>query len=150
MKLTQKRYINRTFLITFYTLILLGCSEDNNGTKISGRWYTQSQIDDGQKLFERDCTTCHGINAKGTVHWKRKLPDGSYPPPPLNGIAHAWHHSMSALIRTIDNGGVPLGGKMPGFKGKFSDKEKFSLISYFQHFWPDETYQAWLQRGGLK
>ncbi len=128
----------------------MGCSQDDDEIKIVGRWYTQSQIDLGQTLYAGDCAICHGIKAEETVHWKQKLPDGSYPPPPLNGTAHAWHHSMSTLMRTIDNGGIPLGGKMPGFKGKFNDKEKISLISYFQNFWSDEIYQAWLQRGGLK
>jgi mono/diheme cytochrome c family protein len=150
MKLAQSRYNYRSFLITICTLLLLGCSEDNVEPNITGRWYKQSQINLGQKHYEKHCVTCHGINAEGTSQWKQKLPDGSYPPPPLNGKAHAWHHSMSALIRSIDDGGIPLGGKMPGFKGQFTDKEKFALISYFQNFWPDDTYEAWLQRGGLK
>lgn len=150
MKLVQRQCIKHTILITFYTLILLGCSQDNNETRITGRWYKQSQIDAGQRLFERDCATCHGLKAEGTLEWKQKLPDGSYPPPPLNGAAHAWHHSISVLMRTIDNGGIPLGGKMPGFKGKFSDKEKLELISYFQSYWSDDIYKGWLQRGGMK
>jgi mono/diheme cytochrome c family protein len=150
MKLIQLRHICCTFLIIFCILLLPGCGENNAEPKIAGRWYNQSQINLGQELYEKHCKTCHGFNAEGTSQWKQKLPDGSYPPPPLNGTAHAWHHSMSALIRSIDNGGIPLGGKMPGFKGQFDDKEKFALISHFQNFWPDKTYEAWIQRGGLK
>ncbi len=137
-------------LLVLFILSLSACSEESNEAKVSGRWYTETQIYEGKKLFASHCSSCHGIDAGGTSNWKRKLADGSYPPPPLDGTAHAWHHSMSVLIRTIDNGGIPVGGKMPGFKDSFNDKEKFTLIAYFQSFWPDKTYHAWLQRGGMK
>jgi hypothetical protein len=54
------------------------------------------------------------------------------------------------LKKVIDEGGVPLGGKMPGFKDKLNEEEKLAVISYFQSFWNDEIYRAWLARGGLK
>ena len=48
----------------------------------------------GGKIFNNNCAVCHGQNASGPKgDWREKLADGSYPPPPLNGTAHTWHHS---------------------------------------------------------
>ncbi len=127
-----------------------GCEQTGDGPKVAGRWYTQAQIEMGSKLYVENCIDCHLQDAQGTASWNELGPDGSYPPPPLNGTAHAWHHSLSVLKRTIDQGGVPLGGKMPGFEGKLNDAEKLAVISYFQSFWPDKIYSAWLERDGLK
>ncbi len=119
--------------------------------RVDGRWYSQSLVQVGKRVFEENCMACHGASGQGiTEDWKKPLADGSYPPPPVNGTAHAWHHPLVILFRTIDNGGVPLGGKMPAFKTKLSDEEKFAVVAYFQNWWPDEIYGAWVKRGGLQ
>ena len=113
----------------------------------SGRWYSAEQVARGKSLFQQHCAACHGEQAQGkTTNWKQRLPDGSFPPPPLNGTAHAWHHPMNILRSTIYRGGIPLGGKMPGFGDKLKPEEIDAVIAYFQSFWNDRIYQAWLQR----
>lgn len=127
-----------------------GCGEKPAENTVSGRWYTPSQVDSGHKVFKVHCATCHGENAEGTREWKKTLPNGAYPPPPLNGTAHTWHHPISVLKRTIDNGGIPLGGTMPGFASKLSDADKTAVIAFFQSYWSDEIYAGWAARGGLE
>jgi len=139
----------KRLLFLVLPLLIVGCVGNNNETKVGGKWYTQSQVDGGRILFEKNCAKCHGKNAQGTSNWKQILPDGSFPPPPLNGTAHAWHHSLSVLKRTINNGGIPLGGKMPAFKDKLSESEKNEVIAFFQSHWTKEIYDAWVKRGGL-
>ena len=113
------------------------------------RWYSQQQLRSGQAVFARHCAVCHGAQAQGTVpDWRQRLDDGSFPPPPLNGSAHAWHHPRSVLLQVINDGGVALGGKMPGFADILSDAEKLAAIAYFQSFWSEEIYANWLQMGG--
>ena len=117
---------------------------------VGDRWYTESFLRLGKNVFERNCMVCHGFNGEGIADdWQKPLADGTYPPPPLNGTAHTWHHPMSNLIRTINKGGKGWGGQMPAFGEKLSDNEKIAVIAYFQNWWPDEIYEAWLQRGGL-
>ncbi len=125
---------------------------ENSGKEaaFSNRWYTPSQLDSGAKTYQQYCLQCHNENAKGIVNWKQTRPDGNYPPPPLNGSAHAWHHDIGTLTRTIENGGVALGGVMPGFSGKLSAAEIRAVIAYFQSFWSDEIYRAWIENGGLE
>lgn len=113
---------------------------------LDGRWYTQSQVDRGRVVFLENCAVCHGERAAGTQDWKRRLADGSLPPPPLDGSAHAWHHDLDTLERTIINGGVALGGTMPGFGDRIDRQDRLAAIAYFQSFWPEQTMAAWRDR----
>ena len=138
-------------VLTSITLSLVACSNEENDKKveqkIEGRWYTSLQIAEGKKVFSSNCATCHGSEGQGlTGDWKKSMPDGSYPPPPLNGTAHAWHHSKEQLLRTINTGGIPLGGVMPAFVDKLNEKEKEAVMAYFMSLWTDRIYKAWEQR----
>lgn len=112
----------------------------------SGRWYDAEQLDKGEQLFQQLCAGCHGANAELTIDWKKKDSNGKYPPPPLNGTAHAWHHSLQQLKQTIKSGGVPLGGVMPAFESNLNDTDMDAVISYFQSKWPEQTYRKWADR----
>lgn len=123
---------------------LAGCNRDvRSADAVDGRWYTAAQVAQGRELFRRHCASCHGAQAEGTAQWRRPDSDGNYPPPPLNGSAHAWHHSLESLDRTIAVGGAPFGGVMPGFAGTLSEAERLATIAYFQSHWPSEIYDRW-------
>lgn len=113
------------------------------------RWYTKEQVTNGKELFSKNCAVCHGSKAEKTIEWKSPLADGSFPPPPLNGSAHAWHHPKSKLKEIVANGGTLYDGKMPPFKDVLSDDEQFAVMAYFQSFWSDEIYATWKKHGGL-
>ena len=49
------------------------------------------------------------------------------------------------LLRTIENGGVPLGGVMPAFDTLLDEKQSLEIIAYFQSLWTDEIYGRWLE-----
>lgn len=83
-------------------------------------------------------------------NWRDPLPNGKYPAPPLNGTAHTWHHPESLLLKTINNGGIAIGGTMPAFKETLSDKDKRAVLSYVESLWPEKTYKMWLERNGGK
>jgi thiol:disulfide interchange protein DsbC len=114
----------------------------------SGRWYTQKQVERGAAVFTQHCAACHGANAEATPNWRELTPDGKYPPPPLNGTAHAWHHPLDVLRRQIKLGGVPLGGSMPAFKDVLTAADIDAAIAYFQSKWDDEIYALWQERDG--
>ena len=58
----------------------------------------------------------------------------SYPPPPLNDTAHAWHHPKWQLIEIITNGGAKYDGKMPPFKNILTNEEKRGCNCIFSIF----------------
>jgi mono/diheme cytochrome c family protein len=104
-------------------------------------------LERGKILFQENCAECHGQQAQGTVeNWQIAGDDGKYPPPPLNGTAHAWHHPIGGLAHTIKNGTLEMGGSMPGWKDKLSDDEIFAIILWISSLWPDEIYESWMQR----
>ena len=147
----------RTMLAIIVAKLLLGCSpshesvEGCDGTLVAGRWYSVEQVQTGSKVFQDHCAQCHGAQAQGvTADWRARLEDGSFPPPPLNGSAHAWHHPLSVLLQVINQGGVPLGGQMPAFANQILDTEKLEAIAYFQSFWNDDVYGNWEQIGGTE
>lgn len=101
-----------------------------------------AQVARGSKTFAQSCAVCHGEKAVGAPNWRVRNSDGSFPPPALNGTAHAWHHPMSFLENIIVNGS-PTGGAMPPWKDKLSEQEIADVIAYFQSLWPDEIYRPW-------
>ncbi|HET8905100.1 MAG TPA: cytochrome c [Saccharospirillum sp.] len=112
----------------------------------TGRWYTQEEVTRGNEVFAENCAGCHGQNAESTPNWKTVAANGQYPPPPLNGTAHAWHHPLDVLKMVIEQGGEPVGGVMPAWGDRLSDRQIIDVIASFQSYWPDDVYQRWLER----
>ncbi len=147
--------------ITILALLLLitACSEQSD-TRSTGsaldrilgrktfveqikRNFDPKQVAQGQALFLKNCAVCHGQNAEGTPDWRKPLANGRYPPPPLNGTAHAWHHSTDELKQFILNGGPPGEGRMPGWKGILKEQEIDDILTWIKSLWPEEVYQGW-------
>lgn len=102
-----------------------------------------AQLRRGRKVFLQTCAQCHGKHAEGAPTWTQPDANGKYPPPPLNGSGHAWHHPKQALINTIKFGTGQLGGNMPAWNGRLSEQEIDDVIAWLQSQWPDELYAAW-------
>ena len=103
------------------------------------RWYRSEHARAGAALFQQHCAACHGKQAEGAANWQRPNPDGRYPPPPLNGTAHTWHHPLQNLYTTIMQGQ----GNMPAWQGKLNRGEVLAIIAWFQSQWPEQIYSAW-------
>jgi mono/diheme cytochrome c family protein len=124
--------------------LLSACTDlEKSASNDSTRWYTAAQLAQGQVIFADHCAACHGLHGEGVADWKTVDENGFYPAPPINGTAHAWHHSLKVLLRTINMGGEPLGGSMPAFQGRLTAQEQRLVIAAFQHYWPDNVYAQW-------
>ena len=125
-------------------------NESAKAKTVENRWYNTAQLMRGKRVFKENCAVCHGDKGQGlTENWKVAQADGKYPAPPLNGSAHAWHHSKEILKRTVNNGGIALGGTMPSFKDKLTEEEKEAVLAHVMSLWPDKIYQAWNKRNPL-
>ena len=116
----------------------------------ANRWYSAAQVKNGYQLYQDNCAVCHKADAAGTKNWSKPISDGKYPPPPLNGSAHTWHHPLRILRRVIKEGGIKLGGTMPGFENRLTAQQIDEILAWVQSNWTDEIYQIWLDRDGLK
>ena len=108
------------------------------------RDYDPEVLKTGKTLFRVNCATCHGTDAEGAPNWQKRTADGKYPPPPLNGSAHTWHHPRSALVQTIQQGTIKLGGSMPPWQNKLDDQQIEAIITWLTSLWPDEPYEIWM------
>lgn len=104
------------------------------------------QLKQGKLLFQQNCAACHGSSAESVANWKERNNDGNYPPPPLDGSGHTWHHSPQLLKKTIKQGGIQNDGVMPPFGSLLNEADMESIIAYFQSKWPDRIYRSWADR----
>lgn len=140
--------------VCLFLLVLTACEDDTSkapATEVPStaapatvaRNHDPDQIAQGKALFHQYCSVCHGENAAGTGDWRKPGSDGRFPPPPLNGTAHAWHHSAAQLHNTIKNGGPGGQSNMPAFGQQLDDQQIDAIIVYITSLWPDKIYAAW-------
>ncbi|MEJ2407109.1 MAG: cytochrome c [Candidatus Thiodiazotropha sp.] len=96
----------------------------------------------GARLYQMNCAECHGSHAQGAPDWRQRDADGMFPPPPLNGTGHAWHHPTNMLRHVIANGSPGDQGNMPAWGDRLSGEEIDAIIAWFQSKWPDPFYPA--------
>lgn len=108
---------------------------------LAARKLDPEKIKRGEAVYRENCANCHGPNGEATPGWRNPGADGRYPPPPLDGSAHAWHHSTETLERMI-RVGSPAGG-MPAWDGKLTNQQIDDVIVWIKSLWPDEIYDIW-------
>lgn len=118
--------------------VVVGCAEQGQDTE---RWYTDEQVVRGEALFQQYCAQCHGVGGEGAEDWRQRDAQGRTGPPPLNGTGHTWHHARAELRHFILYG---LGPGMPPWRAVLDEEEADAIIAYFQDWWPEDIYQAWL------
>jgi len=111
---------------------------------IAARKLDPEKIKRGAVVYRTHCASCHGPNGEATSNWREQGADGRYPPPPLDGSAHAWHHSTGTLEKMIREGSPGVGG-MPPWNGKLTNQEIDDVIVWIKTLWPDEIYDIWYQ-----
>ena len=129
----------KRLVLVLATVFLTGCFDNGDANA-----QTTDSVALGETTFNQNCISCHGKEGQGLVKdWKKTQENGKYPAPPINGTAHAWHHSQKALLTTINNGGVKLGGWMPAFKDQLNETEKQGLLDYIHSLWPSELQKKY-------
>ena len=97
----------------------------------------------GKIIYQANCSICHGQNGESKPDWRKQGADGKYPPPPLNGSAHTWHHSTDTLSKVIREGSPPGIGGMPAWGDKLTDEEIDDVIVWITSIWSAEIYDIW-------
>jgi mono/diheme cytochrome c family protein len=152
---TDMQRLSRWALLLFGLLLTACSSEDQSVSSspdeskvktVASRWYGADNVSRGGAIFAQFCAGCHGKVAQGSFTWRQRGADGKFPPPPLNGTAHTWHHPISGLSSQIKFGAPGGKGNMPGFAQGLNDQDVKDVIAWFQHKWSDEIYAAWLAR----
>ena len=120
--------------------ILFGAGEVASSSE---RWYEPRHAEAGAPIYAMHCGSCHGVDGAGASNWRRRDAEGYYPPPPLNGTGHAWHHPLRQLFAMIHDGSPAGEGRMPAWRGRLARGEILAVIARFQSWWSDDIYRAW-------
>lgn len=133
-------------------VLAAACDSDHAGRKITSlsgveieRVENPVLVEHGARVYAQHCARCHGVNAEGHPRWRQRRSDGRYPPPPLNGSGHTWHHPISFLKGMIRNGSG-TGGDMPAFGDTLDGADIEAVVAWFQSLWPDPVYAAWYEQ----
>lgn len=140
--------------------LLSACSETGDATataqqsmakeSVVNRSTDFAKVARGAKLYQMNCAECHGSQGQGAPDWRQRDAEGNFPPPPLNGTGHAWHHPRKMLHYVIANGSPGGQGNMPAWGDELSDEEIDAIIAWFQSKWPDQVYAAWHRMNSSK
>ncbi len=141
----QQRRLSPTLAIVLVAGWLVGCGPQAEPLAMppEKRHYDSSQLLRGEAAFKENCASCHGSMAEGASDWRRRDQDDRFPPPPLDGTGHAWHHPLAQLRDTITSGGPAGQSNMPAWGSTLSPEEIDDVIAWFQSLWPDPIYEAW-------
>lgn len=97
-----------------------------------------TQEKNGQKIFQANCQSCHGIEAVGETYSIEGLTtEGFLFAPALNGSMHGWHHTDEQLVKTIMEGS-PRTDKMPAWKGTLSEADALDTVAYLKTLWGEK------------
>ena len=146
--------MRRTISVVLLGLALTGCQGEDDTTSLRGglpvpegieRNTNPALLAQGEQIYRQHCADCHATDAGGAPNWRKRDAEGLFPPPPLNGSGHAWHHSTEVLANLIRNGSPGGKGRMPAWTGKLSEQEITAVIAWFQSLWPQQVYDAWYE-----
>jgi len=105
------------------------------------------QVQQGEKVYVRFCSLCHGRNLEGQADWRIRKPDGKLPAPPHDENGHTWHHPDQVLFDITKFGLVPPNAPenyqtdMPAWKDTLSDEDIWAVLAYIKSRWPAKTLE---------
>ena len=106
-----------------------------------------NQLALGRAVYEKNCTSCHGVRLEGQPGWQRRLPSGRMPAPPHDDTGHTWHHPERVLFDITKYGVVPphappgYPSDMPAFHSVVSDDEIRAVLAYIKSHWSAEVLE---------
>lgn len=84
----------------------------------------------GEKLFTKNCSSCHGLDALGNT------PAGKFLKPPASNLTLVVKDKIATenyLFWAISEGGAKIKSAMPSFKKKLTENERKEIIKYLKN-----------------
>lgn len=108
-----------------------------------------AKVAQGERLYAKNCASCHGARLEGQPNWRQPLSNGRLPAPPHDESGHTWHHPDEVLFGITKYGLVPgtyappgYQSDMPAFRGTLSDAEINAVLSFIESRWTDPRLLA--------
>ncbi|WP_111732164.1 c-type cytochrome [Roseovarius amoyensis] len=103
-------------------------------------WTDVETVARGKKLYQRECSACHGALEGGASAASRTAAEQVAPPHDVNG--HTWQHPDFALFQLTKSGEAAAlcralnQAGMPQFADSLSDHQIVDVLSYIKSTWP--------------
>lgn len=96
----------------------------------------EARVARGEKIYAAKCIGCHGPRGVGENPRDPYATDaqGRYLAPPLDGSAHAWHHTDEDLVDFIAQGS-PRNPRMKAWEGELTREEIRDVVEYIKSLW---------------
>ena len=100
-------------------------------------------LDEGEKVYQLYCASCHGIQGEGMPNWEKQNALGELPAPPHNAEGHTWKHSDAMLYWIIAEGWRDPWNKterltMPAFGDVLPPQQIRLVVNYLKTLWTPE------------
>ncbi|GGX86252.1 hypothetical protein GCM10007160_11900 [Litchfieldella qijiaojingensis] len=128
-----------TLVTTWFLLSATGQAVAGGGPPSSDT----TLLEDGEKIYQQYCASCHGIEGEGMPNWERQNAQGELPAPPHGPEGHTWKHSDAMLYRIVSEGWRDPWNKterltMPAFKEILTPAETRDVVNYLKTLWTPE------------
>ena len=141
-------------------LVLAALVAAGIGVSVASAALGAHELDDrdiaaGEKLYNENCASCHGVDLEGQPDWRTPDPEGVLPAPPHDETGHTWHHDNQLLFDYTKLGGqealaarglTNFRSGMPGFDEILTDKEIWTLLAFIRSTWPDRVQEVQTSR----
>lgn len=130
--------MNKRLLVAIASALVAACGGKQEG-------FNAIDLLEGEAIYRAECASCHGANREGQPEWRKRLPDGKLPAPPLDPSGNAWQRSYEQLFAMTKFGMVPPNAPdgyvsgMPSYGGKLSDEQIRRVLVYIESTWPVEV-----------
>ncbi len=127
---------------------LLFASDGTDGVRMSLRADDLVVVQAGEKIYQSQCASCHGVSLEGQADWRTRDAQGYLPAPPHDATGHTWHHADDLLFEITKYGPAAVINdasyitRMPAYQGILSDDEIIAVLSFIKNTWPEEQ-RAW-------
>lgn len=96
-----------------------------------------SLLEEGERVYQQYCASCHGIQGEGMPNWERQNAQGELPAPPHGPEGHTWKHSDAMLYRIVSEGWRDPWNKterltMPAFRDLLTPAEIRAVVNYLK------------------
>jgi len=142
-----RRDLLTVFLLSFI-VTFLWASEGTDGIRTELKADDLVVVQAGEKIYQAQCASCHGVNLEGQPDWRTRDVDGFMPAPPHDASGHTWHHADDLLFEITKYGPSTVVNDdsyktiMPVYKDILSDEEIIAVLSFIKNTWPEEQ-RSW-------
>jgi len=127
--------------------LLSACSDSTQQAQGKGpRQYDKMALAQGERVFQANCTVCHGYRGEAKPGWQNPGPDGKLQPPPLDDSGRTWRLTSSQMKQFIHQGSPAERSHMPAWRGKLTEQEIDNVATWITSLWSDAVYLEWLTR----